>query len=184
MPQATVHLLRHGEVHNPDGVLYGRLPEFHLSELGREMARTLAEHFRERSAQGARIVHLAASPLTRAQETAQPIADALGLEIATESRIIEAANYFEGLRVSKAELLRPKHWARLYNPLRPSWVSRTRSRPRGSSRPSRTHAAGPSSWAATGPKPSLSATSCPSGPRGSAPKAGRCGTTRASANAP
>ena len=121
MPQATVHLLRHGEVHNPDGVLYGRLPEFHLSELGREMARTLAEHFRERSAQGARIVHLAASPLTRAQETAQPIADALGLEIATESRIIEAANYFEGLRVSKAELLRPKHWARLYNPLRPSW---------------------------------------------------------------
>ena len=73
------------------------------------------------SAQGARIVHLAASPLTRAQETAQPIADALGLEIATEARIIEAANYFEGLHVSKAELLRPKHWARLYNPFRPSW---------------------------------------------------------------
>jgi broad specificity phosphatase PhoE len=45
MPQATVHLLRHGEVYNPDGVLYGRLPEFHLSELGREMARMLAEHF-------------------------------------------------------------------------------------------------------------------------------------------
>ena len=37
MPQATVHLLRHGEVYNPDGVLYGRLPEFHLSELGQEM---------------------------------------------------------------------------------------------------------------------------------------------------
>ena len=72
MPQATVHLLRHGEVHNPDGVLYGRLPEFHLSELGREMARMLAEHFARRAAQGAKIVHLAASPLTRAQETAQP----------------------------------------------------------------------------------------------------------------
>ena len=72
MPQATVHLLRHGEVHNPDGVLYGRLPEFHLSELGRQMARMLAEHFSERAAQGAKIVHLAASPLTRAQETAQP----------------------------------------------------------------------------------------------------------------
>ena len=86
MPQATVHLLRHGEVHNPDGVLYGRLPEFHLSELGREMAQMLAEHFRERAAQGARIVHLAASPLTRAQETAQPIAEALGLEIAHRRR--------------------------------------------------------------------------------------------------
>ena len=121
MPQATVHLLRHGEVHNPEGVLYGRLPEFHLSELGREMARTLAEHFSERAAQGARIVHLGASPLTRAQETAQPIADALGLEIATDARIIEAENCFEGLHVTKAELLRPRHWARLYNPFRPSW---------------------------------------------------------------
>lgn len=121
MPQATVHLLRHGEVHNPDGVLYGRLPEFHLSELGREMARTLAAHFSERSAQGAKIVHLAASPLTRAQETAQPISEALNLEISTEDRIIEAENYFEGIRVTKAELFRPKHWPKLRNPLRPSW---------------------------------------------------------------
>ena len=121
MPQATVHLLRHGEVHNPDGVLYGRLPEFHLSDLGQQMARTLAEHFSERAAQGAKIVHLAASPLTRAQETAQPISEALGLEIATEARIIEAANYFEGIQVSKSEILKPKHWPMLRNPLRPSW---------------------------------------------------------------
>lgn len=121
MPQATVHLLRHGEVHNPEGVLYGRLPEFHLSELGRQMARTLAGHFSERAAQGAKIVHLAASPLTRAQETAQPISEALSLDIVTEDRIIEAANYFEGIRVSRAEILRPKHWPMLRNPLRPSW---------------------------------------------------------------
>jgi broad specificity phosphatase PhoE len=121
MPQATVHLLRHGEVHNPDGVLYGRLPDFHLSELGREMARTLAEHFSERSARGAAIVHLAASPLVRAQETAQPIAEALDLELTTEPRIIEAVNYFEGLHVTKAEILKPKHWPMLRNPFRPSW---------------------------------------------------------------
>ncbi len=121
MPQATVHLLRHGEVHNPDGVLYGRLPEFHLSDLGRQMARMLADHFAERAAQGANIVHLAASPLTRAQETAGPIAQALQLQIATEPRIVEAANYFEGLKVSKAELFRPKHWVQFRNPLRPSW---------------------------------------------------------------
>ena len=121
MPQATVHLLRHGEVHNPAGVLYGRLPEFHLSELGREMARTLAEHFSERAAHGANIVYLAASPLTRAQETAQPISEALRLDIAVEDRIIEAENYFEGMKVTKAELRRPKHWPRLVNPFRPSW---------------------------------------------------------------
>ncbi|MCU1530638.1 MAG: histidine phosphatase family protein [Arthrobacter sp.] len=121
MPQATVHLLRHGEVHNPDGVLYGRLPEFHLSELGQQMARILADHFSERAAQGAKIVHLAASPLTRAQETALPISEALGLGITTEARIIEAANYFEGLHVTRAEIFKPKHWPRLVNPLRPSW---------------------------------------------------------------
>lgn len=121
MPQATVHLLRHGEVHNPEGVLYGRLPEFHLSELGQQMARMLAEHFSDRAAQGAKIVHLAASPLTRAQETAQPISEALGLEIATEERIIEAANYFQGMQVSKGEIFKPKHWPMLRNPLRPSW---------------------------------------------------------------
>jgi len=121
MPQAIIHLLRHGEVHNPDAVLYGRLPEFHLSELGRQMAEMLGEYFHGRAAQGANIVHLAASPLTRAQETAQPIAKALNLEITTEDRIIEAENYFQGLHVSKAELLRPKHWPKLRNPFRPSW---------------------------------------------------------------
>ena len=121
MPHATVHLLRHGEVHNPDGVLYGRLPEFHLSDLGREMAQTVADHFSRRVAEGANIVHLAASPLTRAQETAQPISQALGLPIATEDRIIEAANYFEGMQVSRSEILKPRHWPMLRNPLRPSW---------------------------------------------------------------
>jgi broad specificity phosphatase PhoE len=114
-------LLRHGEVHNPAGVLYGRLPEFHLSELGLQMAQLLADHFRDRASQGAKIVYLVASPLTRAQETALPTSNALGLEIHTDQRIIEAENHFEGLRVTKAELRKPKHWPKLVNPLRPSW---------------------------------------------------------------
>ncbi|WP_284980143.1 histidine phosphatase family protein [Arthrobacter sp. fls2-241-R2A-200] len=121
MPQATVHLLRHGEVHNPDGVLYGRLPEFHLSERGRDMARMLAEHFVARATAGAKISYLAASPLTRAQETAMPTSEALGLEIHTEPRIIEAENHFQGLHPTKAEFLKPKHWWYFWNPLQPSW---------------------------------------------------------------
>ena len=64
MPLATVHLVRHGEVQNPDGVLYGRLPEFHLSDLGRRMAQQMADHFEQRRNEGANIVYLAASPLT------------------------------------------------------------------------------------------------------------------------
>lgn len=121
MPRVLVHLLRHGEVFNPDGVLYGRLPEFHLSERGHAMADLVAEHFKAKADAGAKLVHLVASPLTRAQETAQPTAAALGLEINTDPRIIEAENHFEGLKVSKAELLRPRHWRYFTNPLRPSW---------------------------------------------------------------
>ncbi len=121
MTQATVHLVRHGEVHNPEGVLYGRIPGFRLSALGRQMAQQVADHFRARADAGARIVYLAASPLERAQETAQPIARALGLDIETEPRIVEAENRFEGLSVTKHQLRNPRYWPLLINPLTPSW---------------------------------------------------------------
>lgn len=121
MPRITVHLLRHGEVYNPAGVLYGRLPEFHLSERGRKMADAAAEYFGSRAANGAHIVHLVSSPLTRAQETAQPTSNILGLDIVTDERIIEAQNHFEGLRVNRAELMKPVHWPFFRNPFRPSW---------------------------------------------------------------
>ena len=46
--KTTVHLLRHGEVHNPKGVLYGRMDGYHLSDLGQEMARVVAEAIKDR----------------------------------------------------------------------------------------------------------------------------------------
>jgi len=114
----TVHVLRHGEVHNPSGVLYGRLPGYHLSDLGRAMAERIAAHLTD-----ADIVHLVSSPLERAQETAEPAAATLGLPIATDDRLIEAANVFEGntFGVGDGSLRRPQHWIHLRNPLRPSW---------------------------------------------------------------
>ncbi|NJC23391.1 broad specificity phosphatase PhoE [Arthrobacter pigmenti] len=121
MPTATVHLVRHGEVHNPDGILYGRLPEFHLSELGQEMAERVAAHFAKRRNDGAEIVHLVASPLTRAQETAAPTARALGLTVVTDERIIEAENRFEGMAQVARQLRHPRHWKSLHNPFKPSW---------------------------------------------------------------
>ena len=116
--KTVVHLMRHGEVHNPQGVLYGRLPDFHLSELGRKMAERGAEFFSERD-----VVHVAASPLERAQETAAPIAARHDLEVATDGRLIEASNFFEGKRFSVGDgvLKRPTVWPKLYNPFRPSW---------------------------------------------------------------
>ncbi|GGV23993.1 histidine phosphatase family protein [Paenarthrobacter nicotinovorans] len=81
----------------------------------------LADHFVARAADGAKIVHLVASPLTRAQETAMPTAEALNLEITVEPRIIEAENHFQGLHPTKSEFLKPKHWFYFRNPMRPSW---------------------------------------------------------------
>ncbi|NKX51422.1 histidine phosphatase family protein, partial [Arthrobacter deserti] len=121
MPRSSVHLLRHGEVHNPDRVLYGRLPNFHLSALGAEMAERAAAYFAARAGAGARIAYLAASPLTRAQETALPPAKALGLDVVTDERLLEALNRFEGLADVRGQLRDPRHWPYLLNPFRPSW---------------------------------------------------------------
>lgn len=122
--RTTVHLMRHGEVHNPEGVLYGRLPGYVLSDLGHQMAQQVADFLAgKRGEKRADIARVVASPLERAQQTAQPIAAAFGLEIATDERIIEADNHFEGLTfgVGDGSLRRPSHWRHLYNPFKPSW---------------------------------------------------------------
>ncbi|ATL84562.1 MULTISPECIES: histidine phosphatase family protein [Streptomyces] len=114
----VVHVMRHGEVHNPEGVLYGRLPGYHLSDLGRQMADRVAEHLADRD-----ITYVVASPLERAQETAAPIAKAHGLDVATDERLIEAANVFQGktFGVGDGALRKPGNWRHLTNPFRPSW---------------------------------------------------------------
>ena len=116
--RTTVHLLRHGEVHNPQGVLYGRLPDFHLSDLGREMAERVAV-----AVAGRDITVVTASPLERAQETAVPTAEVFGLPIGTDPDLIEAGNIFEGTRVGVGDgiLKQPKAWRHLWNPMTPSW---------------------------------------------------------------
>ena len=113
----VVHLLRHGEVHNPNHVLYGRLPGYHLSANGRMMAAAAADYF-----DGRPVAAVFASPLERAQETAQPVADRLGLQITTDDRLIESANVLEGKSVSLASLaVNPLNWKYLWNPVTPSW---------------------------------------------------------------
>ena len=116
--RTVVHLLRHGEVHNPTGVLYGRQPDFHLSELGREMAEVVGAHLADHD-----VAVVVASSLDRAQETARPIASAHALAITTDDRVIEADNYFEGktFGVGDGSLRYPKHWPKLINPFKPSW---------------------------------------------------------------
>jgi len=114
----TVHLLRHGEVHNPDGVLYGRLPGFRLSELGERQAQAAADWLAGRD-----VRHLVSSPLERARQTAAPLAAATGLDVAIDERLVEADNHLQGRPVAggKGLFTDASNWKYFRNPFRPSW---------------------------------------------------------------
>jgi broad specificity phosphatase PhoE len=119
MPATRVHLVRHGEVHNPGGVLYGRLPHFHLSENGKKMASAAALALQEAGIQPTKLV---VSPLLRTQQSAEPIAELFDTKPDLDERIIEPFNFFEGRKVTaKTVLLRPHLAFHLRNPLQPSW---------------------------------------------------------------
>lgn len=114
----VVHLMRHGEVHNPAGILYGRLPGYHLSDTGRLMAEVVAK-----AVSGRDVVALYSSPLERAQETVAPLAATFGLEVTTDDRLIEAGNLLEGRVIGQGlgVLRNPRNYRYFWNPMRPSW---------------------------------------------------------------
>ena len=116
--RTRVNMVRHGEVYNPRGVLYGRLPGFHLSEAGRAQAQAVADALAERE-----IVAVISSPLQRAQETAAPIAAQHNLTVDTDPDLIESANFFEGRRIGPGDgaWRDPRFWWQLRNPFTPSW---------------------------------------------------------------
>lgn len=109
--------MRHGEVYNPQRVLYGRLPNFRLSDDGRRMARAAAEyvHGLDRP-----IGALYASPLQRTRESAEAFTEIFGVDPVIDERIIEPTNVFEGTRMRRA-LANPLNWRHLRAPSRPSW---------------------------------------------------------------
>jgi broad specificity phosphatase PhoE len=100
------------------GVVYGRLPGYHLSELGKQQAAAAAEHL-EHEPVGA----LWSSPMERARETADIINRSHGLEIVIDERLTESHNSFEGVRRTWRGILfgHPFKWWHLRNPMRPSW---------------------------------------------------------------
>lgn len=116
--ETVVHLLRHGEVRNPAGILYGRLPDYHLSDLGVQMAELVAETLAGRD-----VVHLVSSPMERAQETAQPLTERFRLPVTVDERLLEADNRFEGKRfgVGDGALRNVRSWWLLRDPFTPSW---------------------------------------------------------------
>lgn len=114
----TIHLVRHGKVENPKGVIYGRLPGYHLSELGKQQARAASDHLND-----APIGTIWSSPMERARETADIINEPHRLEIVPDERLTESHNSFEGVRRTWHGILlgNPLKWWHLRNPMRPSW---------------------------------------------------------------
>ncbi|MDQ0894568.1 broad specificity phosphatase PhoE/thiol-disulfide isomerase/thioredoxin [Agromyces ramosus] len=126
MPADQIHLVRHGEVFNPQGVLYGRLPGYGLSDLGRRMAQAAADDLLARDRH---VRSLVVSPLQRTRQSAEPVAAAFGLDAVLDDRVIEPENRFEGKRMrGRAGALRDlRNWPLLVNPWEPSWGEPFRS---------------------------------------------------------
>lgn len=118
MSTTIVHLVRHGEVHNPEKILYGRIPGYHLSSRGRSQTARTAKAFT-----GHDVTYLAASPMERAQESAEPFAEVTGLTVEANEGLLEAGNRFEGLRTKgwRSQLWNPVRWPLMINPSLPSW---------------------------------------------------------------
>lgn len=132
MSATTIHFVRHGQVYNPDHLLYERLPGFHLSEKGRAMAQATAR-FLSRNPGTQSVAAIYTSPLERASETAQIICDEVNkcrqqsamqsLQLNVDERLIEATNGFRGKRVGRSEgaLWRNNNWKLLTDVMKPSW---------------------------------------------------------------
>jgi broad specificity phosphatase PhoE len=113
--RTIVHLMRHGEVFNPEGVLYGRLPGYVLAERGLVMAEATAkflagegETTEGEAAPRRDIVAITASPLVRAQQTAEASSKRFDLPIASDDDLIEADSKFVGHKVDGAFLRKPQ----------------------------------------------------------------------------
>lgn len=117
MPADFLHFVRHGEVHNPERILYGRLEGYGLSDRGHQMAQRTAGALATRP-----IAKIYASPLQRAKESAAPLADEVGVPVEIDERLTEGLNHFQGTRLTASRILTdPSAWKALHNPFRPSW---------------------------------------------------------------
>ncbi|MCH4160323.1 MAG: histidine phosphatase family protein [Bifidobacterium sp.] len=132
MTTTKVSLVRHGEVFNPEHVLYERLPDFHLSTRGQRMARATAQYIAQQPTLN-NAVALFSSPLDRTRETSDAILEALNeerekhgedpLTVTLDDRIIEAGNEFRGKRIGHGDgaVWRRNNIKLLHNLWKPSW---------------------------------------------------------------
>jgi probable phosphomutase (TIGR03848 family) len=89
-PPTLVLFVRHGQTPTTGKVLPGRAAGLHLSDKGQQQAERAAERIAALQTERRRIAAVYASPLERTQETAKPIARALGLRVRRNQGLLEA----------------------------------------------------------------------------------------------
>jgi broad specificity phosphatase PhoE len=99
MNPTCIHLIRHGEVHNPGKILYGRLPRFRLTPGGRRQAQAAGRFLR-----GTPVQAIFSSPLLRARQTAEEILAFFPRHRLRTSRLLnEVCTAYEGLPGAQAD---------------------------------------------------------------------------------
>ena len=90
--KTTLSFVRHGQVYNPEGVFYGRLPRFRLSEKGKQQAR-----FAARALNGFPVAAIFSSPMLRARQTAREMFQYFpDLTVRISKLLSEISTPFEG----------------------------------------------------------------------------------------
>ena len=111
----VLHLVRHGQVDNPQKIVYGRQRGWRLSERGRREAEAVARHLG-----GKPIARVYTSPLERAVQTATVIAGTCGGDVEPRDDLVEAllCSPWEGMAWRDVKRTRSREWARyLFRPL-------------------------------------------------------------------
>ncbi len=89
--------MRHGQVHNPTDVLYGRMPGFMLSDAGVQQARAAGKWLAKQA-----ISAIYSSPMERARQTAAIVASYHHeREPRVDQRLIEVATPYEGRPIAE-----------------------------------------------------------------------------------
>jgi broad specificity phosphatase PhoE len=127
--RTPVYLVRHCDVENPAGVLYGHLPGFGLSARGVRQAHALGRFFA-----ATQVRQIYTSPLERAQQTAHIIASYLdGVAVTTTPELVEAqfGRYLQGVKPRDVVWRRPL-W--LVHMIRPGLLRRDETVPQMAAR--------------------------------------------------
>ena len=105
---ATVWLARHGEAHNPGGLLYGRLPRVRLTPEGRRQAQAIADLLGPRPIQA-----VYSSPMLRARKTAELIAASHATRLRLDRDLLEIKTAWQGQPLADLERI---NWDFYANP--------------------------------------------------------------------